>query len=75
MDSKNSKALPLPNKINLFFVLSIKSLINIQYIIIRLIKLMNIYIYKQWTECSNYRGITLLSMVGKIYAGILVDSP
>ena len=24
-------------------------------------------------ECKNYRGITLLSMVGKIYAGILVD--
>ena len=26
------------------------------------------------TECSNYRSISLLSMVGKIYAGILVDS-
>ena len=26
------------------------------------------------SECSNYRGISLLSMVGKIYAGILVDS-
>ena len=25
------------------------------------------------TECKNYRGISLLSMVGKIYAGILVD--
>ena len=25
------------------------------------------------TECKNYRGITLLSVVGKIYAGILVD--
>ena len=25
------------------------------------------------TECSNYRGISLLSVVGKIYAGILVD--
>ena len=25
------------------------------------------------TECSNYRGISLLSMVGLIYAGILVD--
>ena len=25
------------------------------------------------TECSNYRGISLLSMIGKIYAGILVD--
>ena len=24
------------------------------------------------TESSNYRGITLLSVVGKIYAGILV---
>ena len=22
------------------------------------------------TECKNYRGISLLSMVGKIYAGI-----
>ena len=25
------------------------------------------------TECSIYKGITLLSVVGKIYAGILVD--
>ena len=25
------------------------------------------------TECINYRSISLLSMVGKIYAGILVD--
>ena len=25
------------------------------------------------TECKNYRGIRLLSVVGKIYAGILVD--
>ena len=25
------------------------------------------------TECKNYRGINLLSVVGKIYAGILVD--
>ena len=25
------------------------------------------------TECSNYRGISLLIVVGKIYAGILVD--
>ena len=25
------------------------------------------------TECSNYRGISLLSVVGKIYVGILVD--
>ena len=24
-------------------------------------------------ECKNYRGISLLSMVGKIYAGILID--
>ena len=26
------------------------------------------------TECKNYRGISLSSMVGKIYEGILVDS-
>ena len=25
------------------------------------------------TECKNYRVISLLSVVGKIYAGILVD--
>ena len=25
------------------------------------------------TECKNYRGISLLNMVGKIYAVILVD--
>ena len=25
------------------------------------------------TECSNYRGISLLSVVGIIYVGILVD--
>ena len=25
------------------------------------------------TECSNYRGITLLTVVRKIYAGIVVD--
>ena len=25
------------------------------------------------TECKNYRGISLLSVVRKIYAGILVD--
>ena len=25
------------------------------------------------TECKNYRGISLLSVVGKIYAGIIVD--
>ena len=24
------------------------------------------------TECKNYRGVSLLSVVGKIYAGILV---
>ena len=24
-------------------------------------------------ECKNYRGISLLSIVGKIYAGTLVD--
>ena len=26
------------------------------------------------TECKNYRGISLLSVVGKMYAGILVDA-
>ena len=26
------------------------------------------------TECKNYKGIRLLSVVGKTYAGILVDS-
>ena len=25
------------------------------------------------TECKNYRGISLLSVVGKIYAGILIN--
>ena len=25
------------------------------------------------TECKNYRGIILLNVIGKIYAGILVD--
>ena len=25
------------------------------------------------TECKNYRGISLLSFVGKIYTGILVE--
>ena len=24
-------------------------------------------------ECKNYKGISLLSMVGKIYAGIQID--
>ena len=24
-------------------------------------------------ECKNYRGISLLSVIGKTYAGILVD--
>ena len=27
------------------------------------------------TECKNYRGISLLSIVRKISVGILVDSP
>ena len=27
----------------------------------------------EWTECKDYRGISLLSVVGKIYA-ILVDT-
>ena len=26
------------------------------------------------TECTNYRGISLLSVVGKIYTGILGDT-
>ena len=25
-------------------------------------------------ECKNYRGISLLSVVGKIYVGVLVDN-
>ena len=25
------------------------------------------------SECKNYKGISLLSVVGKIYAGILVE--
>ena len=25
------------------------------------------------TECKNFRGISLLRLIGKIYAGILVD--
>ena len=28
---------------------------------------------RERTECSNYRGITVLSVVGKIYSVILVD--
>ena len=28
---------------------------------------------KERNECENYRGISLLSVVGKIYLGILVD--
>ena len=35
-----------------------------------------ILLYKgkgEMSECKNYRGISLLSMVGKIYAGVLVD--
>ena len=27
----------------------------------------------EMTKCKNYRGISFLSVVGKIYAGILVD--
>ena len=27
----------------------------------------------EMTECKNYRGISFLSVVGKIYAGILVE--
>ena len=27
----------------------------------------------EWTECRNYRGISLLSVVRKIYTGSLVD--
>ena len=26
------------------------------------------------TECKNYRGISLLSVIGKIHVGILVES-
>ena len=25
------------------------------------------------SECANYRGISLLSVVGKVYGGILID--
>ena len=28
---------------------------------------------KERNECKNYRGISLLSVVGKIYAGILIE--
>ena len=28
---------------------------------------------RERTECKNYRGFSLLNVVGKIYAGILVD--
>ena len=28
----------------------------------------------EWFECKNYRGISLLSVVDKIYAGILVGT-
>ena len=37
---------------------------------------MNVLLYKgkgERTECKNYKGINLLRVVGKIYAGILVD--
>ena len=37
---------------------------------------MTVTLYKgkgKKTECKNYRGISLLSVVGKIYEGILVD--
>ena len=37
---------------------------------------MNVPPYKgkgERTECNNYRGISLLNVVGKIYVGILVD--
>ena len=37
----------------------------------------NVPLYKgkgERTECKNYRGISLLSIVGKIYAVILVES-
>ena len=36
----------------------------------------NVLLYKgkgERAECKNYRGISLISVVGKIYAGILVD--
>ena len=38
---------------------------------------MTVSLYKgkgEGTECKNYRGISLLSVVGQIYAGILIDS-
>ena len=28
---------------------------------------------RERNECKNYRGISLLSVVGKIYAGIIID--
>ena len=28
---------------------------------------------RERTECKNYRGVRLLSVVGKIFAGVLVD--
>ena len=37
---------------------------------------MTVPLYKgkeERTECSNYRGISLLSTVGKIYTGILEE--
>ena len=41
------------------------------------ISVVNIPLYKvkgkRTTECQNYRDISLLSVVGKTYAGILVD--
>ena len=34
---------------------------------------MTIPLYKGKGECKNYRTISLLSVLGKIYAGMLVD--
>ena len=39
-------------------------------------KSVNVPLYKgkgERIECKNYRGISLLSVAGKIYVGILVD--